>query len=197
MSTNLALELIDVVKAFGPSTVIRGANLQVRRGERHALIGPNGAGKSTLFHLISGLFPLTSGEIRLHDQVISGLEPHEINRRGLSRYTPLFAGSLVALYIAVEAPISGKSMNPARSFGPAAVGSLWQHFWIYLAAPPAGMLAASLLYPLAAGANSVACAKLYHHSDARCIFRCDFARLAGREPVGPRHDAARTLVRSA
>ncbi len=85
MSAPAALELIDVVKAFGPSAVIQGVSLQVRRGERHALIGPNGAGKSTLFHLISGLYTLTSGEIRLNGQVISGLAPHEINRRGLSR----------------------------------------------------------------------------------------------------------------
>jgi branched-chain amino acid transport system ATP-binding protein len=80
-----ALELTDVHKSFGPTPIIRGVNLEVRRGERHAVIGPNGAGKSTLFHLISGRFPVTSGQIRLLGQDITGLAPYLINRRGLSR----------------------------------------------------------------------------------------------------------------
>ncbi|MAM73077.1 MAG: ABC transporter ATP-binding protein, partial [Tistrella sp.] len=65
MST-LALELTDLRKSFGPTEIIRGLNLQVQQGHRHAVIGPNGAGKSTLFHLISGRFPLTSGSIKLN-----------------------------------------------------------------------------------------------------------------------------------
>lgn len=79
------LELVDVTKSFGPLPVIRRVNLAVREGERHAVIGPNGAGKSTLFNLISGMFPPTSGEIRLRGGRISGLAPHEISRLGLSR----------------------------------------------------------------------------------------------------------------
>ena len=80
-----ALELLDVRKSFGKSEIIRGANLSIEQGERCAVIGPNGAGKSTLFNLISGRFPLTSGEIKLNGQRISGLKPYEINRLGLSR----------------------------------------------------------------------------------------------------------------
>jgi branched-chain amino acid transport system ATP-binding protein len=80
-----AVELIDVRKSFGRTEIIRGANLQVRPGERVAIIGPNGAGKSTLFNLISGRFGCTSGEVRLHGERIDGLQPYEINRRGLSR----------------------------------------------------------------------------------------------------------------
>jgi branched-chain amino acid transport system ATP-binding protein len=80
-----ALELNNVHKAFGKSEIIRGANLQVKAGERVAVIGPNGAGKSTLFNLISGRFGVSSGEIRLHGEVIDGLKPYEINRRGLAR----------------------------------------------------------------------------------------------------------------
>ncbi|NDY90756.1 ABC transporter ATP-binding protein [Ideonella livida] len=86
MSSNgFALELIDARKCFGKTEIIRGANLQVRPGERVAIIGPNGAGKSTLFNLISGRFGLSSGQIRLHGQRIDGLKPYEINRRGLAR----------------------------------------------------------------------------------------------------------------
>ena len=80
-----ALELIDLHKSFGATKIINGVNLAVERGERHAIIGPNGAGKSTLFHLISGRFPLTSGQIKLHSEDITNHEPFNINRKGLSR----------------------------------------------------------------------------------------------------------------
>ncbi|MBO9355628.1 ATP-binding cassette domain-containing protein [Bordetella petrii] len=80
-----ALELKGVRKSFGVTEIIRGASLQVPRGERYAVIGPNGAGKSTLFHLISGRFPVSSGEIRLNGARIDALPPELINRRGLSR----------------------------------------------------------------------------------------------------------------
>ena len=49
-----ALELSEVRKKFGQTEIIRGVNLSIPKGERHALIGPNGAGKSTTFNLISG-----------------------------------------------------------------------------------------------------------------------------------------------
>ena len=80
-----ALELDNVRKSFGKTEIIRGANIQVKAGERVAVIGPNGAGKSTLFNLISGRFGLTSGQVRLHGERIDGLRPFEINRRGLAR----------------------------------------------------------------------------------------------------------------
>ena len=88
------LRMTDVHKSFGPTAVIMGVSLDVARGSRHAIIGPNGAGKTTLFNLISGRFPVSSGTIELGGQRIDGLEPHEINRRGLSRsfqVTSIFA----------------------------------------------------------------------------------------------------------
>jgi branched-chain amino acid transport system ATP-binding protein len=83
--TAAALELSGVRKCFGPTEIVRGVDLRIERGERHALIGPNGAGKSVLFHLISALFPVTAGRIALHGEAITGKRPYEINRRGLSR----------------------------------------------------------------------------------------------------------------
>src|SRR5438552_18928322 len=80
-----AVELKDVQKSFGNISIIRDLNLSVAQGERHALIGPNGAGKSTLFNLISGYMMPTTGSILLREEVISGLPPYQINRRGLSR----------------------------------------------------------------------------------------------------------------
>jgi len=83
--TSPALQLSEVRKSFGRTSIINGVNLAIARGERHAIIGPNGAGKSTLFNLISGRFPVSSGRIDLHGKDITGLEPHLINRKGLAR----------------------------------------------------------------------------------------------------------------
>jgi branched-chain amino acid transport system ATP-binding protein len=83
--TGFSLELKDVRKSFGKSEIIRGATLQVPKGERFAVIGPNGAGKSTLFNLISGRFGISGGDILLNGKSTVGLRPFEINRLGLSR----------------------------------------------------------------------------------------------------------------
>lgn len=79
------LELHDVEKRFGHAQIIRGVNLEVRQGERHAVIGPNGAGKSTLFNLISGRLPVSRGRILLNGREITGRAPHQVRRAGLSR----------------------------------------------------------------------------------------------------------------
>ena len=83
--TDTALSLKGVNKSFGQMKIIRDVNLDVVKGQRHAIIGPNGAGKTTLFNLISGRFGLSSGEILLNDVRVDGLPPHRINRMGLSR----------------------------------------------------------------------------------------------------------------
>jgi branched-chain amino acid transport system ATP-binding protein len=83
--SNPVLEIADLRKSFGETQIIRGVNLSVNRGERHALIGPNGAGKSTLFNLISGQYVPTSGRVLLNNRSIGGLAPYVINRLGLSR----------------------------------------------------------------------------------------------------------------
>lgn len=80
-----ALSLKGVRKNFGATEIIRGVDLDIRLGERHAIIGPNGAGKTTLFNLISGRFPITAGSISLNGTRIDALEPQRINRLGLSR----------------------------------------------------------------------------------------------------------------
>ncbi len=80
-----ALCLTGLRKSFGKAEIIRGVDLEIAKGERHAIIGPNGAGKSTLFNLITGRFPPTEGSVMLHGEEVSGLQPFEINRKGLSR----------------------------------------------------------------------------------------------------------------
>lgn len=94
-------------------------------------------------------------------------------------YTGLCAGLLVAGYITFEAPLSGMSMNPARTFGSALFAGNWTAIWIYFTAPPLGMLAAAQLYLARRGREAVFCAKLHHQNSKRCIF-CEYqaARIA-------------------
>ncbi len=89
------LLLRDVHKSFDEADIIRGVNLSVGAGERHALIGPNGAGKSTLFHLISGHFAPSRGHILFNQKEIQGMTPQRINHLGLARsfqLTNIFPG---------------------------------------------------------------------------------------------------------
>jgi aquaporin Z len=102
------------------------------------------------------------------------------NTAGLARFTPFFAGALVATYISVEAPISGMSMNPARSLASAVPAQAWAPLWIYVLAPPLGMLLAAHVYVRRRGLAGVFCAKLHHENTRRCIFRCRYAELAGQ-----------------
>jgi aquaporin Z len=96
------------------------------------------------------------------------------NRPRLNAWTGFFAGCLVATYISIEAPLSGMSMNPARTFASALPAQLWTAFWVYLTAPILGMLLAAECYLRVRGAHRVLCAKLHHQNDARCIFRCRY-----------------------
>ncbi len=100
------------------------------------------------------------------------------NRMNVARYTGLFAGAMVAIFISIEAPFSGMSMNPARTFGSAFVAQVWDALWIYFTAPPLGMLLAAEVYLRLKGARGVLCAKLHHHNHKRCIFKCGFGECA-------------------
>jgi aquaporin Z len=97
------------------------------------------------------------------------------NTPRLMRFTGVFAGCLVALYVTFEAPLSGMSMNPARSLASALPGGLFEALWIYFAGPAAGMLLAVEAYRLLRRTPNVICAKLNHHTHRRCIFRCGYA----------------------
>ena len=97
------------------------------------------------------------------------------NTKRLARWTGIFAGALVATYITLEAPISGMSMNPARSLSSAVGAQIWMSLWIYFVAPPLGMLLAAEVYQRLHRGRAIACAKLHHHNNQRCIFRCNFA----------------------
>jgi aquaporin Z len=96
------------------------------------------------------------------------------NSKKLPTFTGVFSGLLVAAYIMVEAPFSGMSMNPARTFGSALSAGVWRDWWIYFTAPPIGMLVAADIYERLVGSHSVLCAKLHHGVRKRCIFNCGY-----------------------
>jgi aquaporin Z len=102
------------------------------------------------------------------------------NRETLAPYTPYFVGALYAIYITFETPLSGMSMNPARTFGSAFHAGYWHGLWIYFTAPMLGMLAAAEVFLRARGGAGPYCAKLHHANDKRCIF------LHGCQPSGRR-----------
>jgi branched-chain amino acid transport system ATP-binding protein len=78
------LELIDVHAAYGRIEVLRGVDLAVPRGAVLALLGANGAGKTTLLRVISGLMPLTAGDIHLGGMHVTNATPDELTRAGLT-----------------------------------------------------------------------------------------------------------------
>jgi aquaporin Z len=100
------------------------------------------------------------------------------NTPKLERLTGLFAGLLIATYITLEAPLSGMSMNPARTLASAIPAHNWTAVWVYFTAPLLGMLFAAEIYVRWAGRTAVRCAKLHHDNMQRCIFRCGY-----REPM--------------
>jgi aquaporin Z len=92
------------------------------------------------------------------------------NNTHLHKLTGLCAGALVATYITFEAPISGMSMNPARTLASAVPAHQWGALWVYFTGPLIGMLGAAEVYVRVKGTQSVGCAKLHHDNDRRCIF---------------------------
>jgi branched-chain amino acid transport system ATP-binding protein len=79
------LRVESLSKTFDGFLAVFKANLQVNQGEIVAVIGPNGAGKTTLFNLISGIIKPDSGRVFFKDEDITGLPPHKICRKRLSR----------------------------------------------------------------------------------------------------------------
>lgn len=83
--TREALTLAGIEQRFGATVVLRGVDLSIAAGERHALIGPNGAGKSTLFDVIAGARRPGKGRVLLDGIDVTGRPAHAIARRGLAR----------------------------------------------------------------------------------------------------------------
>jgi aquaporin Z len=89
------------------------------------------------------------------------------NTPKLARFTGVFAGTLVFLYITFEAPLSGMRINPARTVASAWPSGIWTSVWVYFTAPVLGMLLAAQFY---GGSSPRACPKYHHGTRQRCIF---------------------------
>lgn len=95
--------------------------------------------------------------------------------------TGLAAGMLVALFIWWFAPVSGMSLNPARTLASALFAGDYTAGWVYLLAPFLGMGLAAEVFVRGRGLRSVLCARLHHGGAHRCIFRCSY----GMPAAGP------------
>jgi branched-chain amino acid transport system ATP-binding protein len=85
------LECRGLSRHFGALAAVDAVSIDVARGELRAVIGPNGAGKSTLFHLITGVLRPTAGSVTFKGDLLTGLPPHEVCQRGISRTFQLTA----------------------------------------------------------------------------------------------------------
>jgi branched-chain amino acid transport system permease protein len=106
------LDCRNVRKEFGGLVANDDMSLAVRAGEIVALIGPNGAGKSTMFNLVSGVLPLTSGEVRIRGERVDGMGARKIARRGMSRsfqHVRLLPGMSVLENVAIGAHGRGRA----------------------------------------------------------------------------------------
>ena len=121
------------------------------------LPGPSGAGPAFLAEMIISFVLMTVVLVAT-------------NTPAIARFTGLLAGALVASYITFEAPISGMSMNPARTFGSALAAHNWNALWIYFTAPLLGMLLAAEVFARFGKGRKLACPKLHHENGQRCIF---------------------------
>ena len=92
------------------------------------------------------------------------------NNKRLAPYTAYFVGVLIAIYFTFEAPLSGMSTNPARTFGSALHANYWHALWIYFIAPSTGMLAAGEVFLRIRRGAAPYCGKLHHANNERCIF---------------------------
>jgi aquaporin Z len=97
-----------------------------------------------------------------------------VSNARLMRWTPMMCWILVAMMVWLEAPISGTSLNPARSFGPALISWNWSGQWIYALAPPLGAVAGLLIFRFATReGREVLTGKLFHAPNYRSIFKCE------------------------
>lgn len=95
-----------------------------------------------------------------------------VSSRRLMRWTPCMTWLLVATMVWLEAPISGTSLNPARSFGPALIAWTWTQQWLYYIAPPLGaLLAVGAFRLLTLGQRELLTGKLFHEASYRSIFK--------------------------
>lgn len=121
----------------------------------------------------AGLLGAFAGEFAIAFTQLT-LVLHLSNHERFAPYTGLAAGVGVAAFISVEAPLSGMSMNPARTLATAIPAGVFDGLWIYFTAPLLGMLVAAQVFCVVEGRARVKCCKLHHTAHDRCIFNCGY-----------------------
>ena len=106
------------------------------------------------------------------------------NRRRLAGYTSYAVGVLITGYVFFFAPVSGFSINPARTVGSAVFAQVWTAEWVYFVAPLAGMFGAAAVYVYWFGIESVLCAKLHASPSVLCPYRCGVVEHVRESPRG-------------
>ncbi|BAU58066.1 branched-chain amino acid transport ATP-binding protein LivG [Halorhodospira halochloris] len=114
MDSSVRLQVKEVSKAFGGVQAVDELSFSVGRGEIYAVIGPNGAGKTTLFNLITGIYPLDSGELLVDGEPAHGLYPEQLAQRGISR---TFQNMQICMNMsALENVMLGRHRHLSRGF---------------------------------------------------------------------------------
>jgi aquaporin Z len=108
--------------------------------------------------------------------VLMGIVLWTANQPSLAHFTSYLVGVLIALYILLFAPVSGFSINPARTTGSAVFAHVWTGWWLYFIAPVLGMLTSAEVYRLAFGSDRILCAKLHPDATYPCPFICQYPR---------------------
>jgi hypothetical protein len=166
--------------AFLVFIAISAVTLTFGSGSPLAAVLPNSSAR----RLIAGLILATSGPLVALSPLgkLSGAHLNPalslafwllLSSHRLMRWTPLMSWLLVAFIYWLVAPISGSSLNPARSFGPALVSWFWRDQWVYVLASPLGALLAVGLFRVlnGVGIHDVLTPKLFHAPRYRCIFK--------------------------
>jgi aquaporin Z len=117
--------------------------------------------------------------------VLMGMVLYTTNRPRFAQWTSYIVGVLICFYILLFAPVSGFSINPARTVGSAVFAGVWTSVWVYFTAPLLGMFAAAEVYLRSYGSDRILCAKLHPAPGIPCPFFC-------RSPGHPRPGNTKT-----
>jgi branched-chain amino acid transport system ATP-binding protein len=111
MTGEIILEARDLSKAFGGLVAVDNVNIKIQKQTMHAIIGPNGAGKTTLFNCLSGVMPVTHGQVFYKGQNITSLAPYKRAHLGIGRsyqITNIFPNLSVFENVRLAAQAKGK-----------------------------------------------------------------------------------------
>lgn len=112
--SDIMLRVEDLSKSFGGLRAVQDLHFSIKKGAIHSVIGPNGAGKTTLFNLITGVYTPTTGSIYLDGETISGVAPHQLAAKGMSR---TFQNLQICLNLsALENVMLGRHLHLPRNF---------------------------------------------------------------------------------